>query len=86
MKTAGIEPYHVSVPMKETSWLTRIPGCRQTHNRFTLIKMITDEGITGYAAGTALGRERQGPGLEIDEGVKVRPAQERVGFPFVPYR
>jgi hypothetical protein len=31
--------------------------------------MITDEGITGYPASTALGRERQGPGFEIDEGV-----------------
>ncbi|HPJ92591.1 MAG TPA: mandelate racemase/muconate lactonizing enzyme family protein [Deltaproteobacteria bacterium] len=62
MKIKAIELYHVSVPLKETFWPTWIPGYPQTHNRFTLIKIITDEGITGYSAGAAMGKERQGLG------------------------
>ena len=62
MKIAVIELYHVSVPLKETFWPTWIPGYPQTHNRFTLIKIVTDEGIEGYSAGVAMGRERAGLG------------------------
>ena len=62
MKIAVIELYHVSVPLKETFWPTWIPGYPQTHNRFTLIKIVTDEGIEGYSAGVAMGRERTGLG------------------------
>ena len=69
MKISAIELYHLSVPLKETFWPTWIPGYPQTHNRFTLIKIVTDEGIIGYSAATALGRERQGLGFEIDEGL-----------------
>ncbi|MCU0575712.1 MAG: mandelate racemase/muconate lactonizing enzyme family protein [Desulfobacterota bacterium] len=62
MKIAAVEMYHVSVPLKETFWPTWIPGYPQTHNRFTLIKLTTDDGITGYSAGTAMGKEREGLG------------------------
>ncbi|MDQ1257052.1 MAG: hypothetical protein QG656_1653 [Candidatus Hydrogenedentes bacterium] len=62
MKIAAIELYHVSVPLKHTFWPTWIPGYPQTHNRFTLLKAITDDGIEGYAAGAAMGKERQGLG------------------------
>lgn len=62
MKIAVIELYHVSVPLKETFWPTWIPGYPQTHNRFTLIKIVTDEGIEGYSAGVAMGKERAGLG------------------------
>ncbi|MBW1815373.1 MAG: mandelate racemase/muconate lactonizing enzyme family protein [Deltaproteobacteria bacterium] len=62
MKITAIELYHVSVPLKETFWPTWIPGYPQTHNRFTLIKIVTDEGIEGYSAGSAMGKERQGLG------------------------
>jgi L-alanine-DL-glutamate epimerase-like enolase superfamily enzyme len=62
MKIVAIELYHVSVPLKETFWPTWIPGYPQTHNRFTLIKIVTDEGIEGYSAGVALGKEREGLG------------------------
>lgn len=62
MKITVIELYHVSVPLKEIFWPTWIPGYPQTHNRFTLIKLVTDEGIIGYSAGSALGKERQGLG------------------------
>ena len=62
MKIARIELYHVSVPLKATFWPTWIPGYPQTHNRFTLIKLVTNNGIEGYAAGSAMGRERAGLG------------------------
>jgi len=62
MKITAIELYHVSIPLKETFWPTWIPGYPQTHNRFTLIKLITDEGIEGYSAGSAMGKERAGLG------------------------
>lgn len=62
MKISAIELYHVSIPLKETFWPTWIPGYPQTHNRFTLIKIVTDEGLEGYSAGTAMGKERQGLG------------------------
>ena len=62
MKISSIELYHVSVPLEETFWPTWIPGYPQTHNRFTLIKLTTDEGIEGYSAGSAMGMEREGLG------------------------
>ncbi len=62
MKISEIELYHVSVPLKKTFWPTWIPGYPQTHNRFTLIRITTDEGIEGYSAGAAMGAERQGLG------------------------
>lgn len=33
-----------------------------THNSFTLIKLVTDDGIEGYSAGTSMGTEREGLG------------------------
>src|SRR4030042_1458333 len=53
---------HVEVPLKHTFWPTWIPGYPQTHNRFTLIKLATDDGVEGYSAGIAMGTERQGLG------------------------
>jgi L-alanine-DL-glutamate epimerase-like enolase superfamily enzyme len=62
MKITEIELYHVHIPLKHTFWPTWIPGYPQTHNRFTLIRLATDEGIEGWSAGIALGEERQGLG------------------------
>jgi L-alanine-DL-glutamate epimerase-like enolase superfamily enzyme len=62
MRITTIELYHVSVPLRETFWPSWIPGYPQTHNRFTLAKLVTDEGIEGYAAGAAMGKEREGLG------------------------
>jgi len=62
MRIKAIELYHVSVPLRKTFWPTWIPGYPQTHNRFTLIRIITDEGIEGFSAGSTMGRERQGLG------------------------
>lgn len=62
MKISCIELYHVNIPLRETFWPTWIPGYPQTHNRFTLIKLVTDDGIEGYSAGAAMGTEREGLG------------------------
>jgi D-galactarolactone cycloisomerase len=62
MKITAFELYHVSVPLKTPFWPSWIPGYPQTHNNFTLIKIMTDEGITGYSAGPAQRRERAGLG------------------------
>lgn len=62
MRITEIELYHVSIPLKETFWPTWIPGYPQTHNRFTLIRLVTDEGIEGFSAGAAMGTEREGLG------------------------
>ncbi len=62
MRIAAIELYHVNVPLKHTFWPSWIPGYPQTHNRFTLVKLVTDDGIEGFSAGTAMGREREGLG------------------------
>ncbi len=62
MKITAIELYHVSIPLAHTFWPTWIPGYPQTHNRFTLIKLVTDQGIVGYSAGAAMGKERAGLG------------------------
>jgi L-alanine-DL-glutamate epimerase-like enolase superfamily enzyme len=62
MKIAAIELYHVSIPLNKPFWPSWIPGYPQTHNRFTLIRLMTDQGIDGWSAGSAMGKEREGLG------------------------
>ncbi len=57
-----IELYHVDSPLDEPFWPSWIPGYPQTHVRFTLIRLRTDDGLEGVAAGTAFSRERAGLG------------------------
>lgn len=57
-----IELYHVAIPLPTTFYPSWIPGFPQTENRFTLIKVITEDGVEGYSAGPAMGRERSGIG------------------------
>ena len=59
---ARIELYHVAIPLPAPFYPSWIPGFPQTENRFTLIKVITDDGVEGYSAGPAMGRERSGLG------------------------
>ncbi|ACL04154.1 Mandelate racemase/muconate lactonizing protein [Desulfatibacillum aliphaticivorans] len=61
-KIARIELYHVALPLPAPFYPSWIPGLPQTENRFDLIKVTTDDGITGYSACTAMGRERAGLG------------------------
>ncbi|MBU2552201.1 MAG: mandelate racemase/muconate lactonizing enzyme family protein [Proteobacteria bacterium] len=59
---ARIELYHVVVPLPAPFYPSWIPGMPQMENRFTLLKVITDDGVVGYSAGSAMGRERSGLG------------------------
>jgi L-alanine-DL-glutamate epimerase-like enolase superfamily enzyme len=59
---ARIELYHVRVPLPAPFYPSWIPGFPQTENRFDLIRVITDSGVEGWSAGTAMGRERDGFG------------------------
>jgi L-alanine-DL-glutamate epimerase-like enolase superfamily enzyme len=59
---ARIELYHVAVPLPARFYPSWIPGFPQTENRFTLIRVLTDDGIEGWSAGPAMGRERAGLG------------------------
>ena len=61
-KIARIELYHVKVPLPATFYPSWIPGFPQNENRFDLIRVITDEGVEGWSAGPAMGRERAGFG------------------------
>jgi len=57
-----IELYHMGIPLPATFYPSWIPGFPQTENRFTLIKVITNDGVEGYSAGQAMGKERAGLG------------------------
>ncbi|MDP3938523.1 MAG: mandelate racemase/muconate lactonizing enzyme family protein [Deltaproteobacteria bacterium] len=59
---ARIELFHVAIPLPARFYPSWIPGFPQTENRFDLVKITTDDGVEGYSAGPALGRERAGLG------------------------
>jgi len=61
-KIARLELFHVAFPLPAHFYPSWIPGFPQTENRFTLLKVITDDGVEGYTAGQAMGRERAGLG------------------------
>lgn len=54
--------YHVAVPLRRPFYPAWIPGYPQTESRFTLLRLTTDDGVDGWAAGNAFERERQGLG------------------------
>jgi L-alanine-DL-glutamate epimerase-like enolase superfamily enzyme len=62
MKVERIELFHVAIPLPKPFHPAWIPGYPQTENRFTLLRLTTDEGLQGLAAGMAFERERQGLG------------------------
>ena len=59
---ARIELFHVAIPLPAPFYPSWIPGFPQTENCFTLVRVITDDGVEGYSAGPAMGRERAGLG------------------------
>ena len=61
-KVARIELWHVAVPLPATFRPSWIPGFPQNENRFDLVRIFTDDGVEGFAAGPAMGREREGLG------------------------
>jgi len=79
-----IELYHVAIPLPAKFYPSWIPGYPQTENRFTLIKVITDDGVEGYSAGPAMGRERAGlgellgPYLLGEEATDIELIQQRL--------
>jgi L-alanine-DL-glutamate epimerase-like enolase superfamily enzyme len=62
MKVDRIELYHVAIPLPRPFYPAWIPGYPQTVNRFTLLRLTTDEGVQGLAAGVAFEEEREGLG------------------------
>jgi len=61
-RVARIELFHVAVPTPAPFYPAWIPGMPQNENRFTLIKVTTEDGVVGHSAGPAIGRERAGLG------------------------
>jgi L-alanine-DL-glutamate epimerase-like enolase superfamily enzyme len=61
-KVARIELFHVATPLPARFYPAWIPGMPQTENRFTLIRVTTDDGVEGYSAGPSIARERAGLG------------------------
>jgi L-alanine-DL-glutamate epimerase-like enolase superfamily enzyme len=62
MKVTRIQLFHVAIPLTQPFYPAWIPGYPQTVNRFTLLRVFTDEGVEGVAAGVAFENERQGLG------------------------
>jgi L-alanine-DL-glutamate epimerase-like enolase superfamily enzyme len=62
MRIDRIELFHVAIPLPRPFHPAWIPGYPQTENRFTLLRLSTDDGLEGLAAGMAFERERQGLG------------------------
>jgi D-galactarolactone cycloisomerase len=62
MKIERIELFHVAVPLSKPFYPAWIPGYPQTVNRFTLLRVTTDDGVQGLAAGMAFEQEREGLG------------------------
>jgi L-alanine-DL-glutamate epimerase-like enolase superfamily enzyme len=62
MKIDRIELFHVAIPLSKPFYPAWIPGYPQTVNRFTLLRVTTDDGVQGLAAGMAFELEREGLG------------------------
>ena len=61
-RVARVELFHVAIPLPATFRPAWIPGMPSNENRFTLVRITTDDGVEGYSAGPAIGRERAGLG------------------------
>ena len=61
-RVSRIELFHVAIPLSATFRPAWIPGMPSNENRFTLVRITTDDGVEGYSAGPAIGRERAGLG------------------------
>jgi D-galactarolactone cycloisomerase len=62
VKVDRIELFHVAIPLPKPFFPAWIPGYPQTVNRFTLLRLTTDDGVQGLAAGVAFENEREGLG------------------------
>ena len=59
---ALVELYHVAIPLPKPFYPSWIPGFPQTENTFDLARIVTTDGVEGFAAGPAMGKERIGFG------------------------
>lgn len=59
---ARVELYHFAAELPATFRPAWIPGLPQQDNRCTLVRVVTRDGVEGWSAGPALGRERAGLG------------------------
>ena len=64
-KIQRIELFHVDIPLKKPFYPSWILGYPQLHNRFTLVRLTTNDGIVGVSAGVAFETEREGLGKLI---------------------
>ncbi len=61
-QVARVELYHFAAPLPSAFHPSWIPGFPQNENRATLVRVITQDGVEGWSAGPALGKERRGLG------------------------
>ncbi len=61
-RVARVELWHFAAPLPATFRPSWIPGFPQNENRATLIKVVTEDGVEGWSAGPAIGKERAGLG------------------------
>lgn len=62
MKIKKLELFRVTIPLPKPFYPSWIPGYPQTENRFTLLRLTTDDGLQGYSAGVEMEEEREGLG------------------------
>lgn len=61
-RVARVDLWHFAAPLPATFRPSWIPGFPQNQNRATLIRITTEDGVQGWSAGPALGKERAGLG------------------------
>ena len=59
---ARVELWHFAAPLPATFRPSWIPGFPQNENRATLLRVTTEDGVEGWSAGPAIGKERAGLG------------------------
>ncbi len=64
-RVARIDLWHFAAPLPATFRPSWIPGFPQNENRATLLKVTTEDGVEGWSAGPAIGKERAGLGQLI---------------------
>lgn len=83
-RVARVELFHVAVPLPATFRPAWIPGMPSNENRFTLVRITTEDGVEGYSAGPAIARERAGlgdllgPYLLGEDACDIRLVQQRL--------
>ena len=77
MKVDRIELYHVAIPLPKPFYPSWIPGYPQTVNRFTLLRLTTDDGVQGLAAGVAFEEEREGLFEITSRGIAIKTVRDK---------